>query len=87
MTTKMQAKDIPERPVLEFLKVNWPCNWYGNEFERSVTRAMPDGTPLKVALAKMRSLEKRGLITGCCCGCRGDFKLSVKGHRLLDGGE
>jgi len=80
----MQAKDIPERPVLEFIKANGPCNWFGNEFELSVTRAMPDGTPPKVALAKMRALIRRDLVDGCCCGCRGDFVLTVKGHQALN---
>jgi hypothetical protein len=30
--------------------------------------------PAKIVLAKARSLIKRGLIEGCCCGCRGDFR-------------
>lgn len=32
--------------------------------------------PEKVVLAKARRLIKRGLIDGCCCGCRGDFRIS-----------
>ena len=30
--------------------------------------------PSKVILAKCRSMIKRGVINGCCCGCRGDFE-------------
>jgi len=30
--------------------------------------------PPKVLLAKCRSMIKRGIITGCPCGCRGDFE-------------
>lgn len=33
------------------------------------------GMPWKVVLAKARSLIRRGLIDGCDCGCRGDFKV------------
>lgn len=32
------------------------------------------GVPLKVVLAKARRLINRGVITGCACGCRGDFR-------------
>jgi hypothetical protein len=31
--------------------------------------------PRKVIMAKCRSLIRRGLLTGCTCGCRGDFEL------------
>lgn len=30
--------------------------------------------PQKVVLAKARKLIKRGLVSGCACGCRGDFE-------------
>lgn len=80
----MQAKDIPELPVLQFLAKlppNRSATWYGNaEFmpETSVIAAMPSGTPEKVALAKMRALIKRGFVDGCGCGCRGDFVITEK---------
>lgn len=31
--------------------------------------------PEKVVLAKAKTLVRRGIIDGCCCGCRGDFFL------------
>lgn len=34
----------------------------------------PD-VPEKVVLAKLRKLLKRGLVRGCGCGCRGDWRL------------
>lgn len=34
------------------------------------------GVPAKVTLAKARRLIKRGLITGCACGCRGDYEIT-----------
>lgn len=72
----MQAKDIPEQPVLDFIKSlngRW-ATWFPG-FDNSVQNAMPAGTPEKVVLAKMRSLIKRGKIYGCPCGCRGDYRL------------
>ncbi|MGW5519294.1 hypothetical protein [Nocardia africana] len=40
---------------------------------------MPSG----YVVAKARRLLDRGLITGCGCGCRGDFELTAKGQALL----
>jgi hypothetical protein len=37
------------------------------------------GVPAKVVLAKARRLIRRGLLSGCDCGCRGDFELTAKG--------
>lgn len=82
----MQAKDIPELPVLVFLRDlgQW-ATWYDYEPRpaNTVLRAMPVDTPPKVALAKMRALIKRGLVDGCPCGCRGDFHLTDKGRELV----
>lgn len=39
--------------------------------------------PSEVILAKARALIRRGLITGCDCGCRGDFELTADGAKLL----
>jgi hypothetical protein len=33
------------------------------------------GVPEKVVLAKAKRLMRRGLISGCACGCRGDFEV------------
>lgn len=78
----MQAKDIPELPVLEFVR-DHSLNVLGALIfpgsERSVGLSMPAETPQKVALAKMRSLLKRGLVDGCGCGCRGDFTITTLG--------
>lgn len=77
----MQAKDIPEQPILDFLerhRGHW-CSMFSPEIagDRSIFNAMPPGTPYKVALAKMRALIKRGIVDGCACGCRGDFELAA----------
>lgn len=31
--------------------------------------------PIKVVHAKLRRLLKRGLVSGCPCGCRGDWEV------------
>jgi hypothetical protein len=39
--------------------------------------------PPEVILAKARALIRRGLLTGCDCGCRGDFELTREGAQLV----
>ena len=92
----MQRKDIPTLPILKFLATlngEW-AYWYpltgieGREAHerwnsRCVRRAMPEGVPEKLVLAKMRQLIHSGLVDGCDCGCRGDFVLTDKGKALL----
>lgn len=87
----MQCKDIPDRPVLEFLKKLggvW-ATWFDCEprLQNTVLHSMPSGTPRKLVLAKMRTLMRRGLVDGCGCGCRGDFELTDKGRAFLFEGE
>lgn len=80
----MKCSDIPDRPILALLAAlngRW-ANWWG--FEPSVLPAFPEevrGT--KLVLAKMRMMVRRGVVDGCCCGCRGDFVITPKGLREL----
>lgn len=81
MNKEFQAKDIPDQPILDFLstcveRFSRPgCAYIG--FDNSVSQAMPEWAQQrpKLVRAKMQSLIKRGLVSGCCCGCRGDFYL------------
>lgn len=52
-------------------------------YANSVQNAMPPGTPERLAVAKMKGLIKFGLVSGCTCGCRGDFELTDKGIEML----
>ena len=67
----MKASDISEQ---EFMAViiaaspKWVSRW-------RMAEALGGKYPEKVVLAKARKLIKRGLIRGCGCGCRGDFRL------------
>lgn len=80
----MKCKDIPDEPVLRFLAKR-PGEWhnwcFGND--KDVHQAMPEGTPEKLVLAKMRTLIRRKLVKGCDCGCRGDFEISDQGLAFL----
>ena len=87
---KIQAKHIPERPILEFLAMQggigcttWR-NSDGTPFdERSLANVIPATFPHKVVTAKLKSLIRRGLVEGCTCGCRGDWELTAKGRQYL----
>lgn len=70
----MQAKDIPEQPIIDFIAAQhptWCTHWQG--YDNSVP--FPPETPVKVMLAKLRAMTRKGLISGCGCGCRGDWRL------------
>lgn len=73
----MQCKNIPTQPILDFLRGSDRWGTWFEGYENSVQNAMPEGTPPKLALAKMRQLIKHGTVKGCACGCRGDFELTA----------
>lgn len=88
----MQAKDIPDDVFLEAVNTTsmlrhgrvdagasrWDLvyvlgghpEWIGTEIE-------VESPPEKVVLAKARKLIRRGRLSGCPCGCRGSFVVTV----------
>lgn len=81
----MQCKDIPTKPVLLFLnQMSAPWGTWFAGFENSVSNAMAEGMPPKLVKAKMDQLIKNGLVDGCTCGCRGDYRLTDKGCEYLN---
>lgn len=92
-TKRLQCKDIPDEPILRFLDgphVGWYvpgwATWQGGDPlpPNSVLRAMPPGTPEKLARAKMARLIDRGWVDGCSCGCRGDYRLTEPGRDWME---
>lgn len=85
----MKAKDIDPLPILVFLdKSPSPAMWGGGvslvcHWKCPPRYDFPPGVNNKLAMAKMSSLVRRGLVGGCCCGCRGDFVLTDKGKAYL----
>lgn len=71
----MKAADITDEVLLAEIDKADP-NGIGRS-RWDIARAMPQ-FPEKVVLAKLRSMKKRGIITGCACGCRGDFLRDAK---------
>ena len=62
---QLQAKSISDDDVLRAIDAGHGSIW---ELESALNY------PPKVVLAKLRSLVKRGVLHGCTCGCRGDFR-------------
>jgi len=82
--TRMHCKDISDKKILRFLEDQRPvgrCNWALEGHDpRSIAPLFPPAYRFKkMILAKMKQLMRRGLVTGCGCGCRGDFGITEKG--------
>ena len=68
----LQCKDIPDEPILDYLAgADGPVA----QWDAGLRTAMGN-PPDKLVLAKLRRLVSRGLIDGCPCGCRGDFRIA-----------
>lgn len=80
MEKRIQAKNLDERAML--VRVREACEKRGSWAFRC---DFEDFGPSKVVPAKLKSMIKKGLITGCACGCgRGDFTLTERGSEILD---
>lgn len=82
-----QAKDVPEDVILRVLNEE-PGRWHTHR--RSMFMAsLPEisselaAFPEKVLLAKLRGMLKRGVIDGCGCGCRGDWRVPSPEERRM----
>src|SRR6266704_311959 len=77
-----QAKDIADMATLRVSdglgrqRHCWTSPW-------DVAENFP-AFPEKVVAAKLKSLHRRGLVTGCPCGCRGDWELTDAGYDVID---
>jgi hypothetical protein len=90
----VQAKDIPTVDVLRNIakhEAEWSIGvsiWLINGWTFRMHGPGPEEAgealwPEKVLVAKLSKMIRRGLVDGCCCGCRGDFVLTDKGRKLL----
>lgn len=85
----MQCKDIEDLPILRALE-KVPLDHGRRRFSThrdtdvmpSIFSAFPREANDRLRLAKLRGMISRGLITGCACGCRGDFVITEKGLEM-----
>lgn len=82
----MQVKDIDKILVLtriaEIQKTGRSGTCFTG-FPNSIGVSIPGGAAEKLQLAVMKNLIRKGLVEGCCCGCRGDFTLTEKGWEIV----
>lgn len=77
----MKTKDIPDEPIMIFLAKQSSPSGLHDPSRHNHMPTIRDASPLmrdlpeKLILSKMNNMIRRGLITGCTCGCRGDFEL------------
>lgn len=72
----MKTKDVDKKVILDYLR-NRPVWANRSDIEGLFGKEIPT----KLILSSLRSLVKRGLVEGCCCGCRGDFEITDLGRR------
>jgi hypothetical protein len=83
----MAVDNIPNKPILEFLYQRflddkiW-CTWFQG-YENSIDQAMPVWVDEDMIQAKMSELIKKGFVSGCDCGCRGDYEITSAGMDYL----
>jgi len=88
---RFQCKDIPALFILKWMWTNRArglvrCTWFQQSTPDlpSLRDLLPvELFPDKLVLAKMGNLIRRGLVSGCVCGCRGDFTLTDAGISIL----
>lgn len=85
MNKKIQAKHIDTVAVLRLMAGDprpWTHFQHKSEHMANLSEAYPD-FPQKVILAKMNALIRRGFVSGCGCGCRGDFAITERGRAAI----
>jgi len=81
MTRGMQCKDIADAPLVRFIADKqselgaWVCVW---DFEPPYS-----DLPSNLFRAKMGGLIDKGYLTGCNCGCRGDYEITKQGRAFI----
>lgn len=81
---KPKASDILDSQILDAIttcRYDWHLQRHPNDPPMAclwdIQAAMSEFPP-KVVLAKLRSMVKRQILSGCDCGCRGDFQPIAK---------
>jgi hypothetical protein len=59
------------------------ATWGPSFYMPTVQAVLPVGTKEEVQFRFMRRLQTLGLVSGCDCGCRGDYTPTFKGMVFL----
>lgn len=83
---RLKTYHIPDEPILKFLakhQGHWATHGEGYNIVATVQDAMPKGTSMELQLKKMNDLLSRRLVSGCGCGCRGDWEIKDLGLEVI----
>lgn len=82
----MKCSDLDTTAILEFLaeyRGQW-CTWQvPSAYMPSVGALFPDADD-RLVRRKMANLIRKGYVSGCTCGCRGDYEITEKGTVYLE---
>ena len=66
-------------PVEDHIESLLTLRWSnGFDIEDTLSMHLQTAVPKEAVAAKMQELHDACLVTGCCCGCRGDFAVTIK---------
>lgn len=80
LNRRPKASDISDRAMLR--AVDRLCCQRDSWTNTTLVAEAFGWMPYKVVQAKLRRLHSRGLVSGCPCGCRGDWEVTSKGREL-----
>jgi hypothetical protein len=77
----MQCKDINEEPILMHLLKIYPnsATLFDVCIDKDSLLPFFDGIPPKLIFKKLEMMVRKKVVSGCWCGCRGDFLITHKG--------
>lgn len=78
----MKTSDLEDKEVMQAVYDSCVAdNMWSNTHK--IAEKFPN-FPFKVVASKLSRLLKRRLVTGCDCGCRGDWELTAAGYEFLN---
>lgn len=84
---RIQCKDVSTLEILRFIRKQTDeghrVTWYNVDASNTVRRVILPVVPDCVLRKKLDNMARKGLLDGCGCGCRGDFKITPKGRERI----
>jgi hypothetical protein len=82
----IQAKDLDTRTLLAQIWAETAIPYSTVSHWTLQEKYYPE-IPERVVRAKCSKLSRQGLVDGCDCGCRGDWRLTYRGSQAIEDGQ
>lgn len=76
-----KTSDITDKEILREIYIS--CVEHNCWSNTTIIAESFSDFPIKIVASKLSRVMLRGLVTGCDCGCRGDWELTTKGYELI----